>query len=86
MAPITLDDLNIGCLERILALEDELTRQDTFYTLESGQEKALLINVFTDHLKEAVASLDELKELCRSSSIQVLDTVLRKEKKLIPNL
>jgi GTP-binding protein HflX len=82
--PIYADDLNIDCSERINALEDELTRKDALHTVKSGEEKALLINVFTEHPKEAVASLDELKELCRSSNIMVLDTALQKRKKIDP--
>ncbi len=84
MAPLGINDLDIGCLERIQAIEDELARQDASYTVETGQEKALLINIFTDHVKDAVASLDELRELCRSSSIKVLDTALQRRKKIDP--
>lgn len=84
MPPISPDDLDIGCSERIQAIEDELSRQDATHKIKKGDEKALLINVFTDHVSEAVASLDELKELCRSSNISVLDTVLQRRKKIDP--
>jgi GTP-binding protein HflX len=84
MDPLGVDDLDIGCLDRIQAIEDELARQDASYTVETGEEKALLINIFTDSAKDAVASLDELKELCRSSRIKVLDTALQRRKKIDP--
>lgn len=84
MSPLSLDDLDIGCIERIHAIENELSRQDASHKVEKGDEKAILINVFTDHAKEAVASLEELKELCRSSNIIVLDTVLQRRKKIDP--
>lgn len=84
ISPLSPDDLNIGCIERIEAIEDELSRQDASHKVEKGDERALLINVFTDHVNEAVASLEELKELCRSSDIRVLDTVLQRRKKIDP--
>ncbi|MDY0376060.1 MAG: GTPase HflX [Desulfobacterium sp.] len=84
ISPLSPDDLNIGCIERIEAIEDELSRQDASHKVEKGEERALLINVFTDHVNEAVASLEELKELCRSSDIRVLDTVLQRRKKIDP--
>jgi len=84
MDPVYAEGLSIDCLKRINALEDELARRDALYTIESGVEKAILINVFTDKLSEALASLDELKELCRSSNIAVLDTALQKRPKIDP--
>lgn len=84
VSPLSPDDLNIGCIERIQAIEDELSRQDASHKMEKNDERALLINVFTDQVNGAVASLEELKELCRSSDIRVLDTVLQRRKKIDP--
>jgi len=82
LAPADAGDLSMDCTSRINALEAELTRKDALYRAGKGGEKALLINVTTGDPKEAAASLDELQELCRSSSIAVIDTVIQKRKKI----
>ena len=68
----------------IKALESELSRLNALYTAKKGMEKALLINVTTDNTREAKASLEELKELCRSSGVQVVDTAIQRRKKIDP--
>ncbi|MEA2059382.1 MAG: GTPase HflX [Thermodesulfobacteriota bacterium] len=82
MAPVTINDLDMDCTQRIYALETELARKDALYRAGKGEEKALLINATTGSVKESEASLDELRELCRSSSISVIDTVIQKRKKI----
>ncbi|MFO7751292.1 MAG: GTPase HflX [Desulfobacteraceae bacterium] len=82
LPPSDADGLSMDCTGRIHALEAELTRKDALYRAGKGGEKALLINVTTGDPREAAASLDELQELCRSSSIAVIDTVIQKRKKI----
>ena len=82
MAPATINDLDMDCTRRIYALETELARKDALYRAGKGEEKALLINATTGSVKESEASLDELRELCRSSSISVIDVVIQKRKKI----
>jgi len=82
--PITVEDLKINCLDRILALESELTRKNSLYRPESGQENAFLINAVTLDQKDTSASIDELKELCKTSHINVIGTVIQKRKLIDP--
>ncbi|GAB6144260.1 GTPase HflX [Desulfocicer niacini] len=82
--PIFSDALAMDCTAVIKALESELSRLNALYTAEKGMEKALLIHVTTDNPKEAKASLEELKELCRSSGVQVIDTAIQRRKKIDP--
>jgi GTP-binding protein HflX len=69
--------LDIGCDQHILALEDELSRRNALHQATKGLERALLIGVTTDASRKARESLQELQELARSSRIDVIDTILQ---------
>ncbi len=84
LSPVTIEDLKINCLDRILALESELTRINSLYRPETGKENAFLINAVTFDQKDAAASLDELKELCKTSHIHVIGTVIQKRRLIDP--
>jgi GTP-binding protein HflX len=84
MPPIFSDGLDMDCTAVIKALESELSRLNALYSADKGKEKALLIHVTIDAPKEAKASLDELKELCRSSGVQVIDTAIQRRRKIDP--
>ena len=84
MPPLFSEGLAMDCTAVIKALESELSRLNALYTADKGMEKALLIHVTTDSPKEAKASLEELKELCRSSGVQVIDTAIQRRKKIDP--
>ncbi len=74
----------INCIELIRALEDELSEYQAVLDVGIGREKAVLVSVTTESKRRARASLDELKELARSSGIEVLDTLLQQRKKINP--
>ncbi|MDL2274990.1 GTPase HflX [Desulfosarcina sp. OttesenSCG-928-G10] len=74
----------IDCLDMIQAIEAELARKRGDTQTDAGQERALLVSVFTGGRKEAAESLDELKELARTADISVIDTVLQQRKKPDP--
>ena len=76
----TINNLNIGCLTQIYDLESELARKNFLYKPESGKENAFLINATTGNPKEAWASMDELKELCKTSHINVIGTAIQRRK------
>jgi len=82
--PATIHELDIDCLAQILALESELTRKNHLYKPESGIENAFLINATTVDPKEAWASIEELKELCKTSSINVIGTSVQRRKIIDP--
>ncbi len=84
LSPVTIEDLKINCLDRILALESELTRKNSLYKSESGNENAFLINAVTFDQKDAEASMDELKELCKTSRINIIGTAIQKRKIIDP--
>jgi len=78
----SIDKFNIDCLAQILALESELTRKNSLYKPDSGTENAFLINATTLNPKEAWASMDELKELCKTSHINVTGTAVQRRKNI----
>ncbi len=75
---------DIDCSSLIQALESELTRQRK--ALESGAktERALLISVTSEPRAVAEDSLAELKELAKTSGIQVAGTVVQHRTKADP--
>ncbi|MCK5097959.1 MAG: GTPase HflX, partial [Desulfobacteraceae bacterium] len=82
LEPFSINDLNIDCLAQINSIENELSRNNTLYKAAKGDEKALLINVTTKDPKLASASLDELKELCKTSKINIIDSIVQRRKKI----
>ncbi len=78
----TIFDLDIDCLDQIIALESELTRQNTLHKPGSGKENAFLINSTTTDPREAWVSMDELKELCKTSNINVIGTAVQRRKSI----
>lgn len=84
IAPDTIHRLNIDCLAQILALESELTRKNSLYKPESGAENAFLINATTSDPKEAWVSMEELKDLCKTSHINVVGTAIQRRKTIDP--
>ena len=80
----TIDGLDIDCHERIQALESELSRINRLHRPETGRENAYLINAATEDPKAAYISMDELKELCKTSHIRVIGSAVQRRKKIDP--
>ena len=80
----TIFDLNIDCLSRIMALETELSRKNALHKPETGRENAFLINAVTQDPQEAAASMEELKELCKTSRINVIGIAVQRRKQIDP--
>ncbi|WP_459922669.1 GTPase HflX [Desulfatiferula olefinivorans] len=75
--PVYPGGLMVDCDRIIRTTEAALARNEGLYDAEKGQERAILVSVSTETRADALDSLDELKELARSSDIRVLDTVLQ---------
>ncbi|MBU0970421.1 MAG: GTPase HflX, partial [Proteobacteria bacterium] len=82
MPVTTIDGLETGCQEQILALELELTRKSSLYRPDTGTENAFLINATTTNPKDAYASFEELKELCKTSRIHVIGSALQRRQQI----
>ena len=81
LGPLNPNQLDIGCLELIQALESELAHATSLDEANQGKERALLVSVTTASRRKAIESLEELKELAGSSSIEVAGTMLQQRKK-----
>jgi len=77
LPPLYPHQLEIGCLQRIIALEDELAHISASYDADLRKERALLVSVSTAPRKIGLDSMAELKELSLSSGIHVIGTVLQ---------
>ena len=80
----SMEELDIDCRSQILDLESELSRKNALYKPESGKENAFLINAITDDVNAARASMDELRELCKTSHINIIDTAIQRRRKVDP--
>ncbi|WDN88659.1 GTPase [Desulfosarcina sp. BuS5] len=79
------EQLNIGCLDLINAVEDELAHARTLYEADKNRERALLVSITTDSsVHKAEEGLDELRELARTSGIEVVETVIQRRKRIDP--
>jgi GTPase len=77
LAPHQLD---IDCLNLILALERELSAIRVSKETAPGKERALLVSITAAARNKAQNSLIELAELCRTGGIEVVDTILQQRK------
>ncbi|RJQ70707.1 MAG: GTPase HflX [Desulfobacteraceae bacterium] len=74
--------LAVDCLELIHALEREMAQIRSRPAFASNEERAILCSVTNAPRKKALDSLAELTELCRSASIEVVDSLLQIRKEI----
>ncbi len=77
-------ELTEDFLVLIESLEEEFARRSASQKKMAGKDGAILVGVTTDGFAEAQDSMDELKELARSSGIVVLDNILQRRHELDP--
>lgn len=76
--------VDIRFLSLIHSLEDELARASGTGRRMESAERAVLVGVTQGTPRDARESLEELKDLARSSEVEVADTVVQQVKKLNP--
>lgn len=81
LPPLRPGQFDIGCLELIQALENELARQGHTRIADGGRERALLVSVSSESRQKAMESLAELSELTTSAGTEVIDTILQQRQK-----
>ncbi len=82
--PVDPLDPQIDSIALIRAIEDELSQYQATREVSMGRERAVLVSVTTESRTLAESSLAELRELARSSDIEVLDTIIQHRKKINP--
>lgn len=81
LPPLNPGNLNIDCLARIQALEDELARISTTLQADSRHERVLLVSVSSEPKAQAKESMAELHDLARSSGLEVIGSVMQQRKR-----
>ena len=81
LAPLNPGNLNIDCLAIIQALEDELARVSTGHEAGSNTERVLLVSASAETSRQAKESLAELRDLARSSGLEVAGSVTQQRRK-----
>jgi GTP-binding protein HflX len=78
--------LGIDFLEFIQSLEDEFQRTQRAKALENGRENALLVTVVDSDQQDIEESVQELKELLKTSGGVTVDSMIQRPKRLHPRL
>mmetsp|Transcript_262 Transcript_262/g.116 ORF Transcript_262/g.116 Transcript_262/m.116 type:complete len:546 (-) Transcript_262:3607-5244(-) len=81
LKPINPDQMNIGCLDLIHALEVELSQIKSLYDADTEKERAFLVSITTESIGKAKESLAELEDLALSCGINVVETIIQYRKK-----
>jgi GTPase len=88
LEPLPPYELDVNFLELIESLEEEFARLSArgrgSQKRLKGRDSAILVGITTGGQVAAQESLDELKELARSSGVVVLDSVLQRRPELDP--
>jgi GTP-binding protein HflX len=82
--PRTPSQLDIDFIDLIESLEEEVARARHVRSPRDHRDRAILVSVTTSGVAAAQESLDELRELARSSGVVVLDWVAQRRQKLDP--
>ncbi len=72
--------LDIGCLEIIVALENEIDRKQAALRIDPEKERAILIHAIRDPREDTRVSLSELKSLAHSSGLDVVGTEIIRQR------
>jgi GTP-binding protein HflX len=81
LPPLKPGNLDIDCLGRIQALENELARVNTGHIAGGDGEKALLVSATSEAKSRSKESLAELRELALSGGIDVIGSVMQQRSK-----
>jgi GTP-binding protein HflX len=82
LSPFPANCLNIGCLERILAIESELSRLGAAADSAARGERALLVSVSHQSRHQAEDSMIELEELAISSGLDVAGSIFQHRRQM----
>jgi len=82
LSPISLDELDTGCLDQIRVFENKLSHVSTSSSVEDGKERALLVSVSLKSKQYAYDSLKELKELAVTCGLNVAGFFMQQRKKV----
>jgi len=70
--------------EFISSLSGEIAEKQASTVKAKGADQCILVHVSTESRAEIDARLDELKELCRTAALEVVDVAIQRPKKINP--
>ena len=79
LPPLNPGNLDIGCLDLIQAIEDELARAGKAHQASGELDRALLVSVSSESRVQADESMVELRELALSCGIEVVGTAMQQK-------
>jgi GTP-binding protein HflX len=84
LEPRAPSQVDVDFLDLIGSLEEELARARHVRSPRDHRDRAILVSVTTESVADAQESLEELRELARSSDLVVLDSIVQRRQKLDP--
>lgn len=77
--PVPVHKLAVEFLELVRSLESEFARASRAQDIDRGKEQAIVVHLKTRaSSREIESALGELKELCRTANVAVLDSVVQR--------
>jgi GTP-binding protein HflX len=76
LKPVRPPDLNLNFASFISDLESAIAKRQTSRRVDAA-DRAILVRVETNPMTDTEASLTELRELCRTSGVEVFDAVVQ---------
>jgi GTP-binding protein HflX len=84
LEPRVPSQLDVDFVDLIESLEEEVARARHVRSPRDHRDRAILVSVTTGSVASAQESLEELRELARSSDVVVLDSIVQRRQKLDP--
>jgi len=82
--PSSIGQLDIDFLKWIQSLEDEFQKGQRSISLRGSKEKAILLSVSKEDRESLESSMEELKELAKSSGVFVVDAIFQRPQQISP--
>jgi GTP-binding protein HflX len=83
-SPVPIHELHLDCEAFVRALEEEMGRTVGGVAVEEGRDRAILIGVGIGSRQTLEESSEELRDLARTSHVEVLDAVVQCVQRLDP--
>jgi GTP-binding protein HflX len=80
----SIGQLDIDFLKWIQSLEDEFQKGQRSISLRGSKEKAILLSVSKENREGLESSMEELKELAKSSGVFVVDAIIQRPQQISP--
>lgn len=82
--PVSLNQFDFDFLRWIQSLEDEFQKGQRSFSAKGPREKAILLSVSRERRDRLERSMDELKELARSSGVFVVESIIQRPQQISP--